>query len=72
MRTLHRHDGLALGVTWRGNEVCSGGRDGRVICTDVTKNAVTVVDQRELPIQSVHSSGGSLAYAVEDDLSGVT
>jgi hypothetical protein len=33
VRVVHRHDGVAHGLLWLGDEICSGGFDGRVLCT---------------------------------------
>lgn len=37
VRELHRHDGAAYGIAWRGNAACSAGFDGRVLCTAHTE-----------------------------------
>jgi eukaryotic-like serine/threonine-protein kinase len=66
IRTLHRHSNLAFGVTWRRNEVCSSGRDGRVICTDPVTSETRVIAHGPGPIRFIHSAGDALSYTVED------
>lgn len=66
IRTLHQHDGLSFGVTWRGDEVCSSGWDGRVLCTGVSTRKTTEIAHHARPVRFVHSNGHVLVYAVED------
>jgi len=65
-RTVHQHDSAAFGITWRANEICSSGWDGKILCTDVvTKRTVLVADHAR-PTRFVHSAGDVLAYTIED------
>jgi len=66
LQTLHVHDNFAYGITWRGNEICSSGWDGKVICTDVVTRRTMVIADYSRPVRFVHSAGDVLAYAVED------
>ena len=43
LRVLHRHDGVAFGLTWLRGMVCSGGWDGRVLCSAADGSATREV-----------------------------
>jgi WD40 repeat protein len=43
---LHQHHGQAIGVRWRGNLACSGGWDGKLLCTPIEGGATRSFDPR--------------------------
>jgi len=65
LRLLHRHDHLAFGVAWMGGMVCSGGWDGRVLCSPPDGSGTRQVLSGEGRIRwlSASSGGGALYIA---------
>jgi hypothetical protein len=63
---LHRHGARAWGIAWRGDTLCSGGWDGRVLCTDATTRATRAVAELPAPIRWIDADEHRLAFSCED------
>jgi eukaryotic-like serine/threonine-protein kinase len=75
LRVLHEHDGLAFGVAWLGDSACSGGWDGRVLCTaGTTTREVRSAGSRVHRLVAadgelvIATGDGAVSYASHDEL----
>ncbi len=63
---LHQHDSLAFSVAWLGNEACSAGWDGRVMCTDIATKKTRMMASHSARVRWITTSLTTLYYAVAD------
>lgn len=63
---LHRHGAFAWGIAWRGSALCSGGWDGRVLCTDPATRATRALVELPTPIRWIDADEHQLAFSAED------
>jgi hypothetical protein len=64
--SVHHHESLAFSVAWWGDNACSGGWDGRVICTNIQSGETRIVASHSTRIRWLAAGQDALYYAVGD------
>lgn len=65
VRVVHRHEGVAYGVAWLGESICSGGFNGGVLCT-TDANTRELVPTGPRVRRMVLGPPGSLVMSTDD------
>jgi serine/threonine protein kinase/WD40 repeat protein len=65
-RSVHRHDEVSFSVAWIGATVCSGGWDGRVLCTDMRDGATSTIAAHSVATRWLASDDETLFYVTAD------
>lgn len=63
-RLLHSHESLAFSVAWCGGKACSGGWDGRILCTD--QDRITQALDFKVPVRWLDGDSESCYVATAD------
>jgi eukaryotic-like serine/threonine-protein kinase len=63
VRPVHEHQNISFSITLRGEELCSAGWDGRVLCSPLQGSDTFMLAERAAAIRWVASAGTMLAFA---------
>ena len=66
LRVVHRHDGVAYGIAWFGEALCSGGFNGSVLCTTAEQTRELVPPGPRVRRMTLDPRGESLVISSDD------